>query len=244
MYSTLGSCIREECPATRLRELTDDYREYLAYTITEAAHYLAVPPATIRNWTMGRGAFGPLIEVQSHTPALLSFLNLTELHVLAAIRREHQVNMHGVRKAIQHLAEHAERAFDKRHPLISHDLETDGPDLVTEYYGDLVNGSQEGQTVMREIISAALHRIERDNAGVPIKLYPFTRSATTSAPTMIVIDPRLSGGRPVINGTGLAIQFIAERYKAGESIRDLANDYGCRSAEIEEAIRYELQAAA
>ena len=64
------------------------------------------------------------------------------------------------------------------------------------------------------------------------------------ASAMIVIDPRLSAGRPVIAGTGLTTQVIAERYKAGESIFDLAQDYGHESAELEEAIRYELQAAA
>ena len=63
-------------------------------------------------------------------------------------------------------------------------------------------------------------------------------------PTMVVIDPRLSAGRPVIAGTGLATQLIAERYKAGESISDLAHDYERGNDEIEEAIRCELQAAA
>ena len=229
---------------TGFRDLADDYREYPAYTIAEAAHYLAVPPATIRYWSVGRGAYEPLIKVPGHTPTLLSFLNLAELHVLAAIRRKHQVKMPGVRRAIQYLAAHARHVFDKRHPLISHELETDGLDLFTEHYGQLVNVSQAGQTVMRDIISAALRRIERDTSGVPVRLYPFTRAAMDEAPAMIVIDPRLSGGRPVIEGTGLATQLIAERYKAGESIRDLAHDYERGNEEIEEAIRCELQAAA
>ncbi len=47
----------------------------------------------------------------------------------------------------------------------------------------------------------------------------------------------------MISGTGLATEVIAERYKAGESIKSLANDYGRDSEEIEEAIRCELQAA-
>ena len=61
---------------------------------------------------------------------------------------------------------------------------------------------------------------------------------------MVVIDPMVSAGRPVIEGTGLVTQLIAERYKAGESINDLANDYERGTEEIEEAIRCELQAAA
>ena len=227
-----------------LRTPPKDPRELPAYTIAEAAHYLAVPAATVRYWSVGRGDYAPLIEVPAHAPTLLSFLNLTELHVLAAIRRKHEVKMPGIRRAIQYLAAHARRAMDKRHPLIGCELETDGLDLFTERYGELINISRAGQTAMREIISAALHRIDRDPAGVPIKLYPFTRAAMDRTPAMVVIDPTLSAGRPVIAGTGLATQLIAERYKAGESISDLAHDYERGHEEIEEAIRCELPAAA
>ncbi len=229
---------------TRFRTSTDDPRDLPAYTIPEAARYLAVPPATIRYWSVGRGTTAPVIEVPGHVPTLLSFLNLTELHVLAAIRRKHEVKMPSIRSAIQYLAAHAQGAMDKRYPLISRELETDGLDLFIQQYGQLITISRAGQTAMREIISAALRRIDRDPAGVPIKLYPFTRAAMDDTPSMVVIDPRLSAGRPVIAGTGLATQLIAERYKAGESIGDLAHDYEREHEEIEEAIRCELQAAA
>ena len=222
----------------------NDPTDLPAYTISEAAHYLTVPAATIRYWSVGRDDYRPLIEVPKRVPTLLSFLNLTELHVLAAIRREHEVKMLSVRRAIQYLAQHAQGAMDQRHPLISRELETDGLDLFIEQYGQLINISQAGQTAMREIITAALRRIDRDPAGVPIKLYPFTRSTMDDTPTMIVIDPMLSAGRPVIAGTGLATQLIAERYKAGESISDLAHDYERENKEIEEAIRCEIHAAA
>lgn len=223
---------------------TDDPRELPAYTISEAAHYLSVPAATIRYWSVGRDGSAPLIAVPEGSPTLLSFLNLAELHVLAAIRRTHEVKMRSIREAIRYLAKHAKRHADKRHPLIGRELETDGLDLFTEQYGQLVNISRAGQTAMREVMSAALRRIDRDPHGVPIKLYPFTRAALDDAPSMVVIDPALSAGRPVIAGTGLATQAIAERYKAGESVRDLAWDYGRRDAEIEEAIRCELPIAA
>jgi uncharacterized protein (DUF433 family) len=55
-----------------------------------------------------------------------------------------------------------------------------------------------------------------------------------------VIDPRISFGRPVLAGTGIPTAVIAERYKAGESMDDLADDYGCQRFEIEEAVRCEL----
>ena len=226
----------------RPQQRPSDPRECPAYTVSEVAHYLTLSPATVRYWAVGRGGSAPLIDVPRRDPMLLSFLNLTELHVLAAIRRKHQVKMRSIRSASEYLARNAQGAQDKRHPLISRQLETDGLDLFTERYGKLINISKSGQTAMRRIIAGALRRIDRDPSGVPIKLYPFTRNEVDEPPTMVVIDPVVSAGRPVIAGTGLATQLIAERYKAGES--DLANDYERGTEEIEEAIRCELQAAA
>ncbi|MXX28418.1 MAG: DUF433 domain-containing protein [Gammaproteobacteria bacterium] len=228
----------------RPRTRPSDPRECPAYTVSEVAHYLTLPPATVRYWAVGRGGSAPLIDVPRRDPTLLSFLNLTELHVLTAIRRKHQVKMRSIRSAIEYLARNAQGAKDKRHPLISRELETDGLDLFIERYGKLINISKSGQTAMRQIIAGALRRIDRDTSGVPIKLYPFTRNAVHETPSMVVIDPMVSAGRPVISGTGLVTQLIAERYKAGESINDLANDYERGTEEIEEAIRCELQAAA
>ena len=226
------------------RRQPDDVRELPAYTVSEAAHYLAVPAATVRYWSVGQDAYAPLIAVPSRSPTLLSFLNLTELHVLAAIRRTHVVAMPKVRRAIHYLMTTASGATDRRHPLLSRVLETDGLDLFIEQYGRLINVSRAGQTAMRAVIGAALRRIRRDADGVPIKLYPFTRAAVDDAPAMIVIDPTVSAGRPVIAGTGLATHVIAERCKAGESVRQLARDYEREEAEIEEAIRCELALAA
>ncbi len=150
--------------------------------------------------------------------------------------------MPSIRKAIERLAANAKQAMDQRHPLISRALETDGLDLFIEQYGQLINVNRAGQSAMREIISVALRRIDRDPEGIPIKLYPFTRASVDATPGIVAIDPRLSAGRAVISGTGLATQLIAERYKAGESINDLADDYERGNEEIEEAIRCELRA--
>lgn len=219
-------------------------RELPAYSVAEVAHYLNLPRSTVRYWATGKDSSPALIEVADTEPVALSFLNLVELHVLAAIRRKHAVPMPKVRRAIDYLRENTQDESDKLHPLISKQLQTDGLDLFIEQYGRLVNISSAGQLAMRVIIEAALRRIERDRRGIPIKLYPFTRSNINDAPAMVVIDPSLSAGRPVITGTGLATEIIAERYKAGETVAELAEDYDREEAEIEEAIRCELRAAA
>ena len=219
-------------------------RELPAYSAGEVSHYLNLPRSTVRYWATGKDSSSALIEVADTDPLAYSFHNLVELHVLAAIRRKHTVPMPKVRRAIDYLRKNTRDEFDKSHPLISKQLQTDGLDLFIDEYGRLVNVSSAGQLAMRDIIEAALSRIERDRHGIPVKLYPFTRNNIKSAPSMVVIDPTLSGGRPVISGTGLATEVIAERYKAGETIAELAKDYDRKETEIEEAIRCELKLAA
>jgi uncharacterized protein (DUF433 family) len=58
------------------------------------------------------------------------------------------------------------------------------------------------------------------------------------------MDPYVSFGRPVLAGTGITTAIIAERYKAGESIEELARDYDRVPHDIQEAIRCELDAKA
>ncbi len=221
-----------------------DPRDLPAYGIPEAAHYLRIPRSTLRAWVAGQAYrannatrfFKPVIALPDKHLGLLSFINLVEAHVLDAIRRQHEISLQKVRKAVDYLSQR----LGSRHPLVEERFETDGVDLFIRLYGELVNLSQPGQLAMREILEAYLRRIEWDEAGIVARLYPFTRKRMPDEPRAIVIDPRISFGRPVLAGSGIATAIIAERYKAGESIDQLANDYDRERLDIEEAIRCEL----
>jgi hypothetical protein len=76
-----------------------DPRELALYTPADAASYLDINPQTLSNWiwgrtyttTQGERFFDPLIEAADSENKLLSFYNLTELHVLAATRCDHKI---------------------------------------------------------------------------------------------------------------------------------------------------------
>ncbi|MGD0823204.1 MAG: DUF433 domain-containing protein [Terriglobales bacterium] len=222
-----------------------DPRLLPAYAIAEAAHYLSIPRPTVRSWVAGRPYptkagkrfFRPVVIVPMLNPPVLSFLNLVEVHVLDAIRREHQIPLDKVRIAIDYLR----NQIGSRHPLADHRFETDGLDLFVQEWGRLINVTRSGQMAMREVLQAHLQRIERDPSGLAIRLYPFTRKRQLDEPKLIAIDPRISFGKPVLSGTGIPTGILAERYKAGESMEQLARDYARPRLEIEEAIRCELQ---
>jgi uncharacterized protein (DUF433 family) len=170
---------------------------------------------------------------------MLSFLNLIELHVLSSIRRGHQVKLPAVRRAVDYLR----KRLHSDHPLIDRQMLTDGKSLFLEQYGQLVSISEDGQLAMKSLLDAHLRRIERDAKGVPVRLFPFTRSRIEQSPRFIAIDPQIRFGKPCITGTGVPTSIIAERHEAGDSVADLARDYGRSTEEIEEALRYESRAA-
>jgi uncharacterized protein (DUF433 family) len=221
-----------------------DPRYLASYGLAETSHYLLTPQATVRSWVVGRpyptkrGSkfFKPVIELPDPRIRSLSFINLIEVHVLDAIRREHSVPLDKIRVAIDYLR----RQFGSEHPLAEESFATDGLDLFVQKYGQLINVSRAGQLGLKALLEAHLRRIDRDAHGVALRLYPFTRKRSAEEPRSVVIDPYISFGRPVLVGTGIATSVVAERYKAGESIEQLCTDYDRKRLDIEEAIRCEL----
>jgi len=222
---------------------TLDPRNIPAYRVAEVAHYLRMPKATVRAWALGQGRFDPVLTVEPHEGVpLLSFVNLVEVHVLDALRRQHDIPLQKARRVLRLL----NRLFpDTAHPLADHDLLTDSGEVFVEHLGSLVSASHGGQVAIRELLEAHLRRVDRDPMGRVSRLYPFTRKRAArqsllAEPKLVMIDPEIQFGRPVLTGSGIPTLVIADRYKAGESIADLARDYHRPEEQIEEAIRCEL----
>jgi uncharacterized protein (DUF433 family) len=183
-----------------------------------------------------RKLWKPLIKLPEREPPwLLSFRNLAEAHVLATLRRRHGISMKTVRRSI----EYVERHFGDPHPLVNPRMLTDGVSLFMSHYGKLEQVSQDGQFAIREVLQASLHRLEWGPFGA-FRLYPFTRGGGSfDAPRLVVIDPKISFGKPVIAGTRIPTSAIFDRWAAGDSVQVLAEDFERPIVEIEEAIRCE-----
>lgn len=217
-----------------------DVRETPAYTIAEAAGYLRLPKSTLRAWVLGQKGFQSVVGIADKAGRRLSFINLVEVFVLSGIRRDHSIPLPKVRKAVEYLR----RTFKTKRPLAEEQFETDGVDLFVEKYGALIGATQDGQLQLREIILGRLKQVRRDPKGVPEKIVLFPARGNMPTPVGdVVIDPRLSFGRPVLDGFGLRTAIVAERFEAGEQIEELAKDYDVPPAAIENAIRCERRAA-
>ena len=207
--------------------------------------------ATVRAWCFGytyrsgKGSakkFQPVIRPADPNARLLSFANLCELHVLSAIRRRHRIPLPRVRDSVEYVR--SELGGDR--PLIDRQFSTNGIDLFVQHASKLLNVSQQGQEALRGDFEQALARIERDNRGAPVRLFPFSRTSVSdeNQPKTIVIDPRLAFGRPVLSSTAIRTEVIAGRFSAGDSTAEMAKDYGVDEEEIKEALRFEQRRVA
>lgn len=226
-----------------------DPRDLPAYTLRDAAHYLHVPVSTLRTWVAGRPY--PVHGGEEWSAALivpppgrrlaLSFTNLVEAHVLAATRRAHGIPLQAIRSSLRYVQE----KLGVPRPLADVTFETNGVDLFVEHLGTLVNVSRAGQVVAREL-HASLQRIERDELRLAQRLFLFTREGRPmdQQPRVVVVDPRRAFGKPLIDETGIPTAVLRQRHRAGESLAEMAADYRCDPALIEEGLRCELRDAA
>lgn len=216
------------------------------YTLVESARWLGVVANTLRTWLVGQDyrtkagkrRMQPVVDPASTEPLGLSFWNLVECSVLATIRKQHEVSLQKVRRALRYVA----KELGKQRPLIEQDFSTDGVDLFVEVYGRLVAASQQGQTAMREILQAGLTRIERDEAGLAARLFPWRRDP--HEPRLVSVDPRIAFGQPVLVATRVPVDVIFDRFRAGDSLDNLAEDYRVDRSQIEDLVRKWFEQAA
>ncbi|MBI3367119.1 MAG: DUF433 domain-containing protein [Burkholderiales bacterium] len=222
-----------------------------AYSAGEAARMLALPAGTVKAWSFGHDyrhrdgspkRFVKLIDVADTEHRLLSFANVCELHVLAALRRNHRVSMPTVRDSLDYVS----RELALPRPLIARAFLTDGVSLFVEHASMLLNTSQGGQMALRGDFEKALARIEYSRAGMPVRLFPFTRTSWSLAdqPQAVVIDPRLAFGRPALVRGGVTTAVVEDRFRAGDSPAEMAEDYRVDESDIWEAIRFEQRLVA
>ena len=215
-----------------------DLRELPAYSIAEAADYLRLPKSTLRAWLLGQRGFRSVIDIADRKGRQLSFINLVEAFVLSAIRRDHDIPLPKVRRALDYVR----RTSKTPRPLADEQFVTDGVNLFVEKVGALVGVSEEGQLHLLEMIRDRLKNVRRDAKGIPEKIVLFPMRGAVDKGD-IVIDPRLSFGRPVLDGVGVRTTMLAERFQTGDSIEELAREYSAAPEAIQNAIRCERRAA-
>ncbi|MXX34979.1 MAG: DUF433 domain-containing protein [Gemmatimonadetes bacterium] len=135
----------------------------------------------------------------------------------------------------------AEQSLGIDRLLLSGELRTSGQEVLLERLDHLISLSKSGQLALRRILTRYLRQVDRDESALPFRLYPLPPGVFEGTKT-IMIDPRISFGRPAITGSGVSTEALVSRIDAGETVDALTEDYGLRPDQIDDAVLYERAA--
>lgn len=219
-----------------------DPRDIPAYSFREVALSIDVPVSTVRAWCVGQSNFEAVLSLPGEWTEYhaLSFFNLIEANVIAELRREHKVPMSRVRTALDFLSNNVPVA----HPLVETQLlVTPNQRVYIVHEGKHIDISAGGQWPLDAVVRKLLRRVHRGVQGI-VSFFPrIPPPAHNALPeeeyAPVVVDPEVCFGRPLIAGTAIPTDVVADRYRGGDSIRKMAEDYDLAEEQIEAALRFE-----
>ena len=218
------------------------------YPLAVAARYVGANPSTLRAWLFGRTYVAAKSRRQAapaltatHAPGVpISFLDLVEAHVLLTIRLGCHIPMRRFRTAVEYLRK---EMGDDLHRLARRDFCHDKRDLFIRLeHGKLLSLSERGQYVDEMIMADGLRQLQYGDDDYVGRFFP--RFEGQGLQNRVVLDPTVNFGRPCLSERGIDIDVIARRFRVGEKIAELAEDYGLTPADVKEALRWHERLAA
>jgi uncharacterized protein (DUF433 family) len=223
---------------------TDDPRIARAiFTLRETAAYLGIPKSTVQWWAHPPDAKRSLITCfPSHRrQATVPFIGFAEAFVLSSFRRA-GVPLQRIRPAVEALT----KEIGIEHALASERLYTDGAEVLFDYASrhqerevmDLVVVRTQ-QRQFSEVVKGYLKRIQYGGDGWADSVrLPAYENAD------VIVDPRVAFGLPLVIRGGARVEDLVDRFQAGDSVADIAADFGVPAAQVEDVIRVATRAVA
>jgi len=147
--------------------------------------------------------------------------------------------MQRVRPAVRLLR----REIGLDHALASRKLYTDGAEVIYDYAqshrDDMLTVVRTGQQHFGEIIREYLEPITYGDDGWAARL-----RLPTYEHAQVVVDPERAFGLPIVVHGGARVEDLVDRFKAGDGIADISEDFGVPAPEVEDVLRVALRPAA
>jgi len=196
------------------------------YKTSEAARYARSNRATVSRWH--RLGVMPGKEPRAE----MSYLQLIEFAVAAAMRRA-SIPLREIKEAHDYFA----RVFSTEFPFATHRFKADGKRVVLDYK-EVEPASEldrlvysDGQLGWKELVDPLLREFDYHDEGLAIRWH------VAGLSSKVVIDPQVSFGAPNVGGA--ATWVLRDRYHAGESVDDIADDFDLSKDSVLDALRFE-----
>ncbi|MQY15442.1 hypothetical protein SRB5_56240 [Streptomyces sp. RB5] len=183
----------------------------MAYSTRMAAALSGATVGQLRSWRQDRGN-GPLLRPElAAAPALYSFRDVLALRAFAHLRQD--VSLQKIRKALATLKQIGEVEHLSSYSLVA---EGDSIALVgdDDHATDLVK--RPGQRVVATLEDILQEFAPRPGVVIPCLLRPRQH---------VSVDPETQGGQPVIAGTRIPFDAVAELVEDGVPPEEIADYY-------------------
>ena len=212
------------------------------YTFPEAAWLVQLRAARIREWFRSREPQDSRKPIfQGDYPSVdgefaISFHDLVDVFVAGQLR-EYGVSLQTLRKVYAKM----QKYYRVKHPFCRQELLTDGKNVFTlglDTEGlDEIADALTRQKVFPRIIQPFLKRIDY---AVATKLAVRWRIAE-----MVVVDPEVCFGKPIVEDTGIATAILSAAYHANGRDADVVADwFDVHSSHVLAAAKFEGRLAA
>ncbi len=193
----------------------------------EVSHLVQVPPQRLTSWMHPTRNRRPLVHSMERNGRLtIPLVGIAEAASLRGLR-DLGLSMQQARRA----AEFVRDTYANEYALASPKLVTDGTDAFFEDDKGLVR-VRDRQGAIKEVLKDHLRPLILDSNGFveAFRVEEFTSS-------MVTIDPRFNAGRMSFVRNRVPLFAVAGALKAGESVEDIADDFGLQEGEALEVER-------
>lgn len=213
------------------------------FTLRETAAYLGIPKSTVQWWARPPGTTDSLITCfPAHgRQATVPFIGFAEAFVLSSFRRA-GVPLQRIRPAVEALG----KEIGVEHALASKRLYTDGAEVLFDY------ATKHGE---REVMDLVVVRTQQRQFSEAVKGYlkaihyggdgwADAVRLPSYATAEVVVDPKVAFGLPLVVHGGARVEDLVDRFQAGDSVAEIAADFGVPADQVEDVIRGATRAAA
>jgi uncharacterized protein (DUF433 family) len=184
------------------------------FTLREAAGYLDVPKSTVHAWARASDSKAPLITTFPRSGAQAT---------VPFIGFAEAYVLSAFRRAgvplqrIRPAVEVLSGTIGIAHALASERLYTDGAEVLYDYAAN----RDEDELLELVVVRTGQHQFAE-----------------------VVVDPHVAFGLPLVAHGGARVEDLVDRFVAGDSVADIADDFGVPADEVEDVIRVATRAAA
>ena len=216
---------------------TQMWRRQPMYTFQEAASLASLKTQTVRNWFLGRKSGGtvvvsPLFPDGASQGSMISFLQLIETVVAAQFRKLDNVRYRNVHSAYRYAREN----FEVEYPFAHLNLEALGGHIIARLESEQIGDSLQAldspaQWSLPGLVLEVIRKIDYED-DLAARWFPEGREYP------IVVDPRVSSGVPTVEGRGVTVSTIFNRWRAGLKMDFIARDLALEVADVETVLQY------